>query len=168
MRSSGKIENNVKIQNQRHLSLKGKTMIINTILLSKLWYICSVFPLPRHLLPEINKMIFNFLWNSKNREPIAGETLFLPIERGGLGISLPSIESYALRTKFLLQLGKENNTNIWTYMGSYWVASKIQNFTPEWKFLKKNNYPKNYDPYIPDFIKTTDHRPTDFNQFTLS
>ena len=31
-----KMENNVKIQNQRHLSLKGKTMIINTILLSKL------------------------------------------------------------------------------------------------------------------------------------
>ena len=31
-----KMENNVKSQNQRHLSLKGKTIIINTILLSKL------------------------------------------------------------------------------------------------------------------------------------
>ena len=31
-----KMENNVKIQNQRHLFLKGKTIIINTLLLSKL------------------------------------------------------------------------------------------------------------------------------------
>ena len=42
-----KMKNNVKLQNQRHLSLKGNTIIINTILLSKLWYVCSVFPLPK-------------------------------------------------------------------------------------------------------------------------
>ena len=64
---------------------------------------------------------------------------------------VPSIESQALRTKYLLQLGKENNTNLWTYLGRYWVASKIHNFTPEWNFLKRNNYPKNYDQYIPKF-----------------
>ena len=56
-----KMENNVKLQNQRHLSLKGKTVIINTILLSKQWYICSVFPLPKNLIPEINKIIFKLL-----------------------------------------------------------------------------------------------------------
>ena len=59
-----KMENNVKIQNQRHLFLKGKTIIINTILLSKLWYVCSVFPLPKDLLSEINKIILKFLWNN--------------------------------------------------------------------------------------------------------
>ena len=36
-----------------------------------------------------------------------------------------------------MKLGKENNNNIWTYLGRYWVASKIHNFTPEWNFLKK-------------------------------
>ena len=148
-----KMENNIKIQNQRHLSLKGKTIIINAILLSKLWYVCSVFPLPKNLIPKINKIIFKFLWNNKNPEPIARETLFLPRERGGLGILVPSIESQALRIKYLLKLGKENNNNIWTYLGRYWVASKIHNFTPEWNFLKKNNYPKNYDPYIPTYYK---------------
>ena len=131
-----KMENNVKIQNQRHLSLKGKSKIINTILLSKLWYVCSVFPLPKNLIPEINKIIFKFLWNNKNPVPIAQETLFLPRERGGLGILVSSIESQALRIKYLLKLGKENN-NIWTYLGRYWVASKIHNSTPGWNFLKK-------------------------------
>ena len=107
-----KLENNVKMKNQRHLSLKGKTIITNTIFLSKLWYVCSVFPLPKDLLSQINKTVFKFLWNNENPEPIAQETLFPPRERGGLGILVPSIESQALRTKFLLQLGKENNINI--------------------------------------------------------
>ena len=94
------MENNVKLQNQRHLSLKGKSIIINTILLSKLWYVSSVFPLPKDLLWEINKIIFKFLWNDKNPETIARETLFLPRERGGLRILVPCIESQALRTPF--------------------------------------------------------------------
>ena len=144
-----KMENNVTIQNQKHLSVKGKTMIINTTLLSKLWYIGNVFPIPKDFLPEINKIIFKFLWNNKSPEPIARETLFLPRERGALGILVPSIQSQALRAKFLLQLGNENNTNIRTYLVRYWVASKIHNFTRQWNFLKKTHYPKNYDPYIP-------------------
>ena len=46
----------------------------------------------------------------KNPEPIAPETLFLPSEKGGLEILVPSIQSQALRTKFLSQLENENNT----------------------------------------------------------
>ena len=120
---------------------------------------CSIFPLPKDVLLERNKIIFKFLWNNKNPEPIAQETLFLARERGGHGILVPSIESQALRTKYLLQLGNEDNTNVWTYLGRYWVAFKIHNFTPQWNFLKKNNYPKNYNAYIPrhyaDVIKLT-------------
>ena len=45
------MENNVKVQNQIHFFLKGKTIIINTILFSKLSFVCSVFSLPKDLLP---------------------------------------------------------------------------------------------------------------------
>ena len=110
------MENNAKMETQRHLSLKGTTIIINTILFSKLWYVCRVFPLPKDLLTEIKKIIFKFIWNKKKLEPIAGEILFLPRERGGLEILVLSIESQASRTKYFLQLGNENNTNIWIYL----------------------------------------------------
>ena len=40
--------------------------------------------LNKDFLSEINKIIFKFLWNNKNPEPIAQETLLLPRERGGL------------------------------------------------------------------------------------
>ena len=45
---------------------------------------------------SLHKIIFKFLWNNKKPEPIAPETFFLPRERGGLGILVPSIESQAL------------------------------------------------------------------------
>ena len=50
----------------------------------------------------------------------------------------------------IIQLGKKDNNNIWTYLKRYWVSSKIQNFTPHWQFLRSNVIPKNYDSYVPD------------------
>ena len=56
-----KMKKNVKLQSQKYLSLKGKTIVINTILLSKLWYVCTVLTIPKDLHSEINKIIFKFL-----------------------------------------------------------------------------------------------------------
>ena len=50
----------------------------------------------------------------------------------------------------IIQLGKKDNNNIWTYLKRYWVSSKIQNFTPHWQFLRSNVIPKNYYSYVPD------------------
>ena len=144
------MEECTKTQSQRNLSLKGKTIVINTLILSKLWLMANTFPIPKDLIPEINKIMFGYLWKGSGAEPIARETLFLPRDGGGLGILAPLIQGQALRIKYLLQLGKKDNTNIWTYLGRYWVSSKIHNFTPHWQFLRSNVIPKNYDSYVPD------------------
>ena len=144
------MEKCAKTQSQRNLSLKGKTVVINTLILSKLWFIANVFPTPKDFIPEINKIIFGYLWKGSAAEPIARETLFLPRDRGGLGIFMPLIQGQALRLKYLIQLGKQDSNNIWTYLGRYWVSSKIHNFTLDWQFLRSNVIPKNYDSYVPD------------------
>ena len=59
------------IQTNRVFYYNNKFLIKWKILLSKLWYVCSIFPLPKNIIPEINKIIFKFLWNNKNPEPIA-------------------------------------------------------------------------------------------------
>ena len=113
------MEKCAKTQSQRNLSLKGKTIVINTLISSKLWFIVNVFPIPKDLIPEINKIIFRYLGKGSAAEPIARETLFLPRDRGGLGILVPLIQGEALRIKYLIQLGKNDNNNIWTYLGRY-------------------------------------------------
>ena len=100
----------------------------------------------------------NCIWLSV--EGIGGQTnssgtLFLNRDRGGLGILVPLIQGQALRIKYLLQLEKENNNNIWTYLGRYWLSSKIHNFTPHWQFLRNNVTLKNYDSYVPDCYSDT-------------
>ena len=95
-------------------------------------------------------MTFGSVWKGSVAEPIARETFFLPRDRGGLGILVPLIQGQALRIKYLIQLGKKDNNNIWTYLKRYCVSSKIQNFTPHWQFLRTNVIPKNYDSYVPD------------------
>ena len=128
------MEECAKIQSQRNLSLKGKTIVINALISSKLWFIANVFPIPKDLIPEINKIIFGYLWKRSAAEPIAWETLFLPRDRGGLRILVPLIQGQALRIKYLMQLGKKENNNIWTYLGRYWVSSKIHEIASEMKW----------------------------------
>ena len=90
------------------------------------------------------------LWKGSVAEPVTRETLFLPRDRVGLGLLVPLIQGQALRIKYLIQLGKKDNNNIWTCVGKYWVSSKIRNFTSHWQFLRSNVIPKNYDSYAPD------------------
>ena len=54
------MEECTKTQSQRNLSLKGKMILINTFILSKIWFIPNVLPIPKDLIPEINKIIFGY------------------------------------------------------------------------------------------------------------
>ena len=65
-----------KTQSQRNLSFKGKKIVINTLTLSKLWFIVNVFPIPKNLISERNKIIFGYLWKGSAAEPRAPENLF--------------------------------------------------------------------------------------------
>ena len=72
------------IQN-RKLSMYQKAIITNCILLSKLWYIAHIYPLPESVSKKINKEIFEYIWGIKNN-PVKRNTLTLPKEKGGLGV----------------------------------------------------------------------------------
>ena len=47
------------------LSLPGKKIVVNQILLSKLWYICQIYTITKYIKKEIEKRICKFLWNRK-------------------------------------------------------------------------------------------------------
>ena len=45
----------------RGLTMLGRAQIINSLLLSKLIYIASMFPVPEEVIKEANRIIFKFL-----------------------------------------------------------------------------------------------------------
>jgi hypothetical protein len=80
-----KIENIIKIWACRHLTLKGKVTIVNSLLLSQMLYIASVIHIPDWAIQKYHKLITNFLWDKKPAK-IKYETLIAPIPQGGLNL----------------------------------------------------------------------------------
>ena len=81
-----KLQKCLNMWQHRELSLQGKVLILNTLGLSGLVYLSLVQPILFTCLQSINKHIFKFLWFGKT-ETINQATLFLPKDRGGLGIT---------------------------------------------------------------------------------
>ena len=52
---------------QRDLTLMGNIQMIKTFVLSKLVYVSVLTPVPLWVFEEINKCIFDFLWNGKDK-----------------------------------------------------------------------------------------------------
>ena len=79
----------INLWKSRNLSLIGKIQIIKTFLISKFQYYMSVNHLKKETIKEINKMIFSFIWNGKDR--IKRDTICADLENGGL--NAPHLES---------------------------------------------------------------------------
>ena len=70
---------------QRDLTLMGKIQLIKTFVLSKLVYVSSLTPVPPWAFREIEVLIFDFLWNGKDK--IKRSTMFLDYDKGGLKLT---------------------------------------------------------------------------------
>ena len=60
-----KIENILKIWKLRKMTLKGKIIIINTMIISQMIYLCTVLYTPQDIIDKYNKLITEFIWDKK-------------------------------------------------------------------------------------------------------
>ena len=68
------------------LYLRGKKIIVNQILLAKLWYIGQIYTIPKYIKKEI-ETTYDFLWNEKKKKKQPPRHLAqLSITSGGIGI----------------------------------------------------------------------------------
>lgn len=70
----------------RSLSLKGKIIVFNSLVVSLLHYVAANSDLPNRVLHELKKMVVHFLWN-RGSSKVAYSTLVQPIEAGGLRLA---------------------------------------------------------------------------------
>ena len=64
--------------------MHGRAQIINSLLLSKLIYIASMFSVPEEIIKEANTIIFKFLWKGQDRA--ASKAMINNFESGGLNV----------------------------------------------------------------------------------
>ena len=121
----------------RNLSLKGKSMIINTLALSGLWYTGSVVPLTAWGEKKINQIIFDFLWSGKN-EQIKREVCYLPYELGGLNVAL---KCKALLARGVVFITDGQYKAKWVYLARYFIGRDLARLHEKWGFLKSRTKP---------------------------
>ena len=97
------ITKRIHIWSRVRLSLKGRRIIINQVLLSKLWYIGQIYTIPKHIKKQIEKRIYDFLWEEKKIRP-PRHLIQLPIWKGGLGILDIDTQLNSLKIKCIQRL----------------------------------------------------------------
>ncbi|MCO5551035.1 hypothetical protein L7F22_004531 [Adiantum nelumboides] len=91
-----------------HLSLAGKALVVNQVLLATAWFTTSCWTLYPQTLSRLRHLVCNFLWGGSDgtrdtRARVAWHTVILPKEEGGLGIIDPEMQSAALLSKLIVR-----------------------------------------------------------------
>lgn len=72
----------------RSLSLKGKIVVVNSLVLSPLQYMTSLIHTPRKVIDEVKSLTVEFIWGG-GRSEVAYSTLIQPTACGGLNLADP-------------------------------------------------------------------------------
>lgn len=82
----------------RKLRLKGKIIVVNSLLLAVCVYVMSVLDMPEWVMNELNKIVCDFIWEGKGVK-IAQKTLVRKKWEGGLNLVDLETKRAALRIK---------------------------------------------------------------------
>lgn len=135
-----KVNNRLHAWSNRFLSLKGKCMIVNTIALSGLVFISTVFSIPEKILKQANAAAYQFLWSHKN-ELVNRKSLPQPLEKGGLAILDLNSKSKALHLKFLKYIVDPTYEAPWVFFARYFIGQSLAKYDTNLRFLRSNNVP---------------------------
>ena len=103
----------------RDLSLKGRALLINTLLTSTLWYNVTSLPVPPWASAQIEQAIYSFFWNYK-RPMVNRDILALPLKEGGFNIPRLETRIQAFRLNTLRRLLTEDDAH-WKYFTAHFL-----------------------------------------------
>jgi hypothetical protein len=124
-----RLEKIARLSNQwclRKLTLKGKVLVVNSLIMPQMLYACTVLGTPEWVLKKYNRMITDFLWDNKPAK-IKYSCLINNIENGGLKLQDLENKSQALKLKWIKDMCDPNTLCAW----KNYIAGKIKFETHE-------------------------------------
>lgn len=110
---------------QRHLTIQGRVIVVNTLMMSRFWYTLFVSSMPEWAYVELKKLCVDFVWNKKSHL-VKYSTLIDLKCKGGMQLADLKCKIYAFRLKFLCRLIDDEYNVLWKYTFKYFI-SKIYN-----------------------------------------
>ena len=93
----------VNLLRSRRFNLYQKAIIINCMILSKVWYTCHTYPLSYEHSKSIERIIFPYIWNSKS-DPLKRNVLYNKKEAGGINLLNVHCKAISIFAKTFLRL----------------------------------------------------------------
>ena len=119
-----KMQNALNLWKMRDLRLKGRVVVLNSLILSRINYIISVLQLPLWALNKINEMITNFLWRARVGK-IARKTLIGKYDEGGLKLIDVESKKNAFRIKTVRKYLDQEVTFGWKSLMTYFLNEAL-------------------------------------------
>ena len=107
---------------QRSLSYGGRALVINSLALSRLWYVASLIPVPEWVYAELLKSIYKFFWGGK-RDLVARVVVVQPPSAGGFFVVDPRLKTTSLLVQWVRRLVVSPNS--WSSFLSYWCSVRL-------------------------------------------
>ena len=104
---------------QRTLSYGGRALVVNTLALSRFWYVASLIPVPDWVYAELLKLILNFFWAGK-RDLVARAVVVQPPSAGGFSVVDPRLKVSSLHVQWVQRLVVSPKS--WGSFFSYWCS----------------------------------------------
>ena len=145
----GKITNLERLLNswkQRNLSLFGKITIIKTLALPNIIYCASMAIVPPEVYKKIEKLVYGFIWNSKDR--IKRNQLINKIEEGGLNMVDIKSRLDSLKAIWVKRILTENNNSSWNRLPRMYFNTLGLEMISHFNFCDNNLHELNQ---IPEF-----------------
>lgn len=96
------IKYRLSLNSFRKMNILQRVWFVNSFVLSKLWYTAQIFPPKNVHLAKIKSALGMFIWHN-NMFKLDRRQLFLPFEKGGLGLHDPEAKCKALFLKNILR-----------------------------------------------------------------
>ena len=96
-----KLKSCMTVWKTRNLSYKGKVHVIRSYVISNLLYFVEARTPPKVVIDQVEKFMWDFLWDGKTKGKVNREICKLPVKQGGL--NMPDITNSYKQEEFPLQ-----------------------------------------------------------------
>lgn len=109
-----KLKQTLNFWKQRGLRLRGKVIVVNALIMSKLVYIIGALDMPEWVHNEVNRAVSDFIWGGKGVK-IAHSTLTAKYKEGGLQLVDLKLKVKAIRLKVIVKYLRDCVNYGWKY-----------------------------------------------------
>ena len=150
-----KIRNRAELMAPRRLSMRGRAILANSMLLAKAWHVATVVP-PRSVdILAINKTIFDYIYDYKQPHAISQDELTLRLPQGGIGLLDLKLQQQALRINRLRHILDHTQTATWLIIPRLYTTYSIMRHNTEWPFLRALPHIDHSDPFTQSITTPT-------------